>query len=250
MNDFNPAYARSGRAGTLDMSVDAGLRSFMLGVYNKLGLGLVLTAALAYATSSVPAIRDVMFAVEGGRLVGMTPIGTIVQFLPLVLLFGSMFVMRNPSAGGASFLYWAVVASIGASMGVLGLIYTGGSIAQTFAITAAAFFGLSFWGYTTKRDLTGFGSFLIMGLIGLIVASLVGLFFQSAMLQFVISVVGVLIFAGLIAFDTQRLKVMYAQTAGDTRAMSVATSMGALSLYINVINLFQFLLSLTGQSRN
>jgi FtsH-binding integral membrane protein len=247
MNDFNPAYSRTARAGSLDMSVDAGLRSFMLGVYNKLGLGLVLTAALAYATSSVPAVRDLMFAVEAGRVVGVTPLGMIVQFLPLVLLFGSMFVMRNPSATGANFLYWAVVASIGASLGLVGLIYTGESIFQVFAITAAAFFGLSLFGYTTKRDLTAFGSFLIMGLIGLIVASLVGLFIQSAMLQFVISVGGVLIFSGLIAFDTQRLKMMYAQTAGDNQAMSVATSMGALSLYINVINLFQFLMSLLGQ---
>jgi len=247
MNDFNPAYSRGARAGSLDMSVDAGLRSFMLGVYNKLGLGLVLSAALAYATSSVAPVRDLMFVVEAGRLVGVTPLGMIVQFLPLVLLFGSMFVMRNPSAAGANFLYWAVVASIGASLGLVGLIYTGSSIFQVFAVTAAAFFGLSLFGYTTKRDLTGFGSFLIMGLIGLIIASLVGIFVQSAMLQFVISVGGVLIFAGLIAFDTQRLKVMYAQTAGDTQAMSVATSMGALSLYINVINLFQFLLSLLGQ---
>jgi FtsH-binding integral membrane protein len=246
MNDFNPAYARNARAGSLDMSVDAGLRSFMLGVYNKLGLGLVLSAALAYATSSVPPVRDLMFEVVGGRPVGITALGTIVQFLPLVLLFGSMFFMRNPSAMGANLLYWAVVASIGASLGLVGLIYTGESIFQVFAITAAAFFGLSLWGYTTKRDLTGFGSFLIMGLIGLIIASLVGLFLQSAMLQFVISVVGVLIFSGLIAWDTQRLKLMYAQTAGDARAMSVATSYGALSLYINVINLFQFLMSLLG----
>lgn len=246
MNDFNPAYASS-RARSLDMSVDAGLRGFMLGVYNKLGLGLVLSAALAFATSSVEPVRDLLFVTVGGRLTGITPLGMIVQFLPLVLLFGSMFLMRNPSARGASLLYWAVVASIGASLGVFGLIYTGGSIAQVFAITAASFFGLSLFGYTTKKDLTGFGSFLIMGLIGLIVASLVGLFIQSAMLQFVISVVGVLIFSGLIAYDTQRLKLMYAQTAGDTQAMSVATSYGALSLYINVVNLFQFLMSLLGQ---
>jgi FtsH-binding integral membrane protein len=251
MNDFNPAYGRSSRAGTLDMSVDAGLRGFMLGVYNKLGLGLVLSAALAFATSSVPAVRDMMFHVTvSGRFAGYTGIGTIVTFLPLVLLFGSMFMMRNPTARGANMLYWGVVASIGASLGVVGLVYTGQSIAQAFAITAASFFGLSLFGYTTKRNLGPIGSFLIMGLIGLIGAMLLNIFLHSAALMFAVNVIGVLIFAGLIAWDTQRLKLMYAQTAGNPEAMSVAQSYGALSLYINVINLFRFILAFVGVSRN
>ena len=167
-----------------------------------------------------------------------------------MLLFGSMFMMRNPSARGASLLYWGVVASIGASLGVLGLVYTGQSITQAFFITAASFFGLSLFGYTTKRNLSGIGSFLIMGLIGLIVASIVNIFLASPALMFAISVIGVLIFAGLIAWDTQRLKAMYAATAGDSQAMSVATSFGALSLYINVVNLFRFILMFVGVSRD
>ncbi|NIR59800.1 MAG: Bax inhibitor-1/YccA family protein [Gammaproteobacteria bacterium] len=250
MNDYNPAYAQS-RARSLDMSVDAGLRAFMLGVYNKLGLGLLLSGALAYVTSSVGPVQELLFQTTAtGRFAGYTPLGLIVNFSPLVLLFGSMFVMRSPSAKGASFLYWAVVASIGASLGVLGLVYTGQSLTQTFFITAAAFFGLSLWGYTTKRDLSGMGSFLMMGLIGLIVAMVVNLFLQSPALMFAISAIGVLVFAGLIAYDTQRLKLMYAQTAGNEQAMSVATSFGALSLYINVINLFQFLLMFLGVARD
>ena len=253
MNDFNPAYGRS-RADALDMSVDAGLRGFMLGVYNKLGLGLVLSAALAFATSSVPAVRDVMFNVtESGRFAGYTGIGTIVTFAPIVLLFGSMFMMRNPTARGASLLYWGVVASIGASLGVVGLVYTGQSIAQAFVITSASFFGLSLFGYTTKRDLGPIGTFLFMGLIGLVLASLALMFFPGAAspaMMFAFNAIGVLIFAGLIAWDTQRLKLMYAQTAGSAEAMSVAQSYGALSLYINVVNLFRFILAFVGVSRN
>jgi hypothetical protein len=250
MSDLNPAFAR-GQTRTLDMSVDAGLRAFMLGVYNKLGLGLLVSAALAYTTSSVAPVQELLFQVTAtGRFAGYTTLGMVVNFSPLVLLFGSMFLMRNPSARGASFLYWGVVASIGASMGVLGLVYTGQSLTQTFLITAVAFFGLSLWGYTTKRNLTGMGSFLIMGLIGLIIAMVVNMFLASPALMFAISAIGVLIFAGLIAWDTQRLKLMYAATAGDARAMSVATSYGALSLYIHVVNLFQFLLMFFGASRD
>lgn len=248
MSDFNTAYAR-GQAGTLDMSVDAGLRRFMLGVYNKLGLGLVVSGALAYLTSSVAPVRDMMFTVTA-QGIGYTPLGMIVNFAPLVFLFGSMFMMRNPSAKGANLLYWGVVASIGASLGVLGLVYTGQSLTQAFFITAAAFGGLSLWGYTTKRNLTGMGSFLIMGVIGLVIAMVVNMFLQSPALMFAISAIGVLVFAGLIAYDTQRLKMMYAATAGNEQAMSVATSFGALSLYINVVNLFRFILMFVGVSRD
>eukprot|EP01038_Epipyxis_sp_PR26KG_P014102 gene14102-18923_t len=227
---------------TMDMSVDAGLRSFMLGVYNKMGLGLVLSGILAYITSSVPAVRDMLFTANGGY----TLAGTIVAFSPMAILLISMFAMRNPSKTGANLLYWTIVTLIGAGLGVLALRYTGQSLASTFFITASAFGALSLWGYTTKRDLTGFGSFLIMGMFGLILASIVNIFLQSPMMMFVISGLGVLIFSGLIAFDTQRLKFEYYYLKGDDTAMSVATSMGALSLYLNFINLFQFLLSFLG----
>lgn len=243
MNDQNRFQAQAIPAGnTMDMSVDAGLRSFMLGVYNKMGLGLVLSGILAYITSSVPAVRDMLFTANGGY----TLAGTIVAFSPMAILLISMFAMRNPSKTGANLLYWTIVTLIGAGLGVLALRYTGQSLASTFFITASAFGALSLWGYTTKRDLTGFGSFLIMGMFGLILASIVNIFLQSPMMMFVISGLGVLIFSGLIAFDTQRLKFEYYYLKDDDTAMSVATSMGALSLYLNFINLFQFLLSFLG----
>ena len=157
--------------------------------------------------------------------------------------------MKNPSSSAASGLYWTVVALIGASLGVVGLMYTGASIASTFLITAAGFGALSLFGYTTKKDLSGFGSFLIVGVVGLIIASLVNLFLRSEAVQFAVSVIGVFVFAGLIAYDTQRLKLLYYQL-GDDGARRVASSYGALSLYINFINLFQFLLSLFGQRRD
>jgi len=155
----------------------------------------------------------------------------------------------NATARTSGIYYWTIVALIGASMGVLTLVYTGGSIASTFLITATAFGGLSLFGYTTKKDLTAFGSFLIVGLFGLIIAMVVNMFIQNSMMNFIISVLGVLIFAGLIAFDTQRLKMTYYQLGGDEAAMGVATNYGALSLYINFINLFQFLLQLFGDRR-
>lgn len=250
MSDFNNGFGRPAPAGAADMSVDSGLRSFMLGVYNKVAIGLLISAALAWVTGSYPPVRDLMYAVTPeGRLTGFTMLGMIVAFAPLVVLMGSGFVMRNPTAGGASVLYWLVVALIGASLGTVVLVYTGASIVSTFLVTAAAFAGLSLFGYTTKKDLTGFGSFLIIGVIGLIVASLVNLFLQNGMLQFIISVLGVFIFAGLTAYDTQRLKMTYYALGGNQNALGVATSYGALSLYINFINLFQFLLSIFGSRR-
>ncbi len=246
MNDFqNARTAQMG--GALDMSVDAGLRAFMLGVYNKMAMGLVLSGILAFLTSSVPAVRDIFFVVDGANnLVGITPAGWALKFAPVVALFIGMFAMRNPSKTGASLYYWAIVSLIGAGLGALALIYTGESLATTFFVTASAFGALSLWGYTTKKNLTGFGTFLIMGLIGLIIAMVVNIFLQSPMMQFVISGLGVLIFSGLIAFDTQRLKFEYSYMREDATALSVATSFGALSLYLNFINLFQFLLAFLG----
>ena len=250
MSDFNRGYARTVPADRADMSVDAGLRAFMLGVYNKVALGLVLSAALAFLTGQFPPVRDLMYTVTpDGRLAGMTVLGMIVAFAPLAVMLFGMFALRNASPRSSGMLYWTIVALIGAGMGVLTLVYTGASIASTFLITAAAFGALSLWGYTTKKDLTGFGSFLIVGLFGLIIASVVNMFLQNGMMQFIISVLGVLLFAGLIAYDAQRLKMTYYQLGGDQAAMGVATNYGALSLYINFINLFQFLLQLFGDRR-
>jgi FtsH-binding integral membrane protein len=248
MSDFNRGAARTIPADRADMSVDAGLRSFMLGVYNKMALGLLLSAALAWVTSSYPPVRDMMFTVANGR-VGYSLLGMVVAFAPLVVLLFSGFAIKNQSPRTASITYWTVVSLIGASLGVLALLYTGASIVSTFLITATAFGGLSLFGYATKRDLSGFGSFLIMGVIGLVIAGLVNMFLQSSMMQFIISILGVLIFAGLTAYDTQRLKMTYYQLGGDTSAMGVATSYGALSLYLDFINMFQFLLMLFGNRR-
>jgi FtsH-binding integral membrane protein len=250
MNDFNRDYARSIPADRADMSVDAGLRTFMLGVYNKVALGLLLSAGLAFLTSAyVPVASQLYVLTPDGRLAGFTMLGTIVRFAPLAMMLVSMFAMKNPTARSSGILYWALVASIGAGAGVWLLAYTGASVASTFLITAIAFGGLSLVGYTTKKDLTGLGSFLIMGLIGLVLASLVQMFLHLPGLSFIISVLGVLIFAGLIAYDTQRLKMTYYQLGGEQQSMAVATNYGALNLYLNFINLFQFLLSILGSRR-
>jgi FtsH-binding integral membrane protein len=246
MSDFNRGYARPAPAAA-DMSVDAGLRSFMLGVYNKVALGLVLSGVLAYVTSSVPPVRDLLFQITpDGRLAGFTILGWIVGFAPLAILLFSGFSRRQQNPRSASMLYWTIVALIGASLGTVLLRYTGESVAQTFFITAASFGALSLFGYTTKRDLTGMGSFLMIGVIGLVIASVVNIFMASSMMAFIISALGVLIFAGLTAYDTQRLKMTYYELGGDQTALGVATSYGALSLYLDFINLFQFLLHFMG----
>jgi FtsH-binding integral membrane protein len=250
MSDFNRGYARTIPADRADMSVDAGLRSFMLGVYNKVALGLVVSAALAFLTGQFEPVRDILYRTTAdGRLIGYTIPGMIVAFGPLAVMMFGMFGMRNATPRTSGIFYWTIVAMIGASLGAITLLYTGTSIASTFLITAVAFGGLSLFGYSTKKDLTGFGSFLLIGLIGLVVASVVNIFLQNSMMQFLISLLGVFIFAGLIAFDTQRLKMQYYELGGDQAAMGVATNYGALSLYLNFINLFQFLLQLFGDRR-
>jgi hypothetical protein len=247
MSDFNRGFSiPSDRA---DMSVDAGLRSFMLGVYNKVALGLLLSAALAFVTSSFPPVRDLMFKVSpDGRAMGLSILGMVVAFAPLgVILFTSF--ARNVTAQSAGITYWTIVSLIGASLGLVVLTYTGASIATTFLITATAFGALSLVGYTTKKDLTGFGSFLIMGVWGIVIASLANLFLRMPGISFVVNILGVLIFAGLTAYDTQRLKLTYYQLGGNREAMGVATNYGALSLYLDFINLFQFLLQFLGSRR-
>jgi len=249
MSDFNRGYARTVPAARADMSVDAGLRSFMLGVYNKMALGLVLSAALAWVTADFAPVTQLLYVTTpDGRLAGFTALGTIIRFVPIAVLLGAMF-MRNPSPRASGVIYWSVVSAIGAGLGVWLLAYTGSSVALTFLITAAAFGALSLAGYTTKKDLTAFGSFLIMGLFGLVLASLVGMFWHPPGFSMIISALGVLIFAGLIAYDTQRLKMTYYQLGGDANSMAVATNFGALNLYLNFINLFQFLLQFTGNRR-
>lgn len=237
MSDFN---ARSIPVDRADMSVDAGLRAFMTGVFNKMALGLALSAGLAYVAASVPEIRHLVFE---------TPLYFVFAFGPIAILLISAFVMRNPSPTAANLIYWSVVSLLGISLGSILLTYGAipngmMTVVKAFLITSVTFGALALWGSTTKRDLSGFGVFLFMGLIGLIVASLVNMFFPSPALNFAISVIGVLVFAGLTAFDTQRLKYQYYELGGDQRGMAVATSQGALSLYLDFINLFLFILRL------
>jgi hypothetical protein len=248
MSDFNRGISRPTPA-VADMAVDAGLRRFMVGVYNKVALGLVLSAALAWVTGTYQPVQQYLFSVdETTGKVGYTVLGMVVAFAPLAILLFQAF-MRKTSPRAAAITYWVIVSLIGASFGMLFIFYSDVSIFETFLVTAAAFGGLSLVGYTTKRDLTAMGSFLIMGLFGLIFAMLATLFFHSPALVFAINLIGVLIFAGLIAYDTQRLKMTYYQLGGNEAAMSVATSYGALSLYLDFINLFRFLLYFMGGSR-
>ena len=222
-------------AGTRSAAYDAGLRSYMLSVYNYMASGVLLTGivALAFAYSGLAA--QVM----------ATPLRWVIALSPLAFVMVMSFGMNRLSTAALQGLFWAFAGVMGLSMSAIFLVYTGPSIAITFFATAAAFLSLSLYGYTTKRDLSGFGTFLIMGLVGLIVASLANLFFQSPAINLAISAVGVLLFAGLTAYDTQRIKSMYDYVAG-TDMMGKAVIMGALSLYLDFVNMFQFLLSFLG----
>ncbi|MET0251073.1 MAG: Bax inhibitor-1/YccA family protein [Novosphingobium sp.] len=221
-----------GRTG----AVDQGLRRYMLSIYNYMTSGVLLSGivALLMASSGMAA-----------RMVG-SPVMWLVVLSPLAIVFGMSFGANRMRTSTLQALFWAFAVLMGMSLSTIFLVYTGGSIAATFFATAAAFAGLSLVGYTTKKDLSGMGSFLIMGLIGLIVASLINMFLKSPGLQWAISFLGVLIFAGLTAYDTQRLKGMYYQIAG-TDFVGKAVVLGALTLYLDFINMFQFLLSFMGQ---
>lgn len=239
MSDYH-AQARSIPTGRADMAVDAGLRAFMLGVYNKMGLGLLLSGILAWVVGTTPVLFNTLLT---------PPIAYAVMFGPLAILLITAFTMRNPSPAGANLVYWSVVTLIGIGLG--GIVFAYGripdgmtTVAKAFLITSATFGALSLWGYTTKRDLTAIGTFLFMALIGLIIASIVNFFIQSSMMSYIISVAGVVIFAGLTAWDTQRLKFMYYELQGNARGMAVATTQGALALYLDFINLFLFILRL------
>jgi uncharacterized protein len=223
-------------------ATDEGLRSFMLGVYNYMGLGLAITGLVAFAVASTPALYVPIFT---------TPLKWVVMLAPLGFVFFLSARIQAMSTSAAQITFWLFAAVMGISLASIFLVFTGESIARVFFITAATFGGVSLYGYTTKRDLSGMGSFLFMGLIGIIIASLVNIFLASSALQFAVSVIGVLVFTGLTAWDTQRLKNEYLggyQHAGGDIAAKGAI-MGALSLYLNFINLFMMLLQLFGSQR-
>ncbi|MEO0983564.1 MAG: Bax inhibitor-1/YccA family protein [Pseudomonadota bacterium] len=251
MNDFNRSYAAAaGRGRAMDMSTDDGLRSFMLGVYNKLALGLLLSGILAFVAGTVPAVTELVFN---------TPLRYVVQFGPIVLILVSMFAMRNPSPAGSAALYWGVVTLIGLGLGVWVYAANTGAVLETrggremaldfltigkaFFITASAFGALSLFGYTTKKNLSGVGSFMIMALWGVVGLSLISLFFPpSGMMETIIMAAVLLLSAGLIAWETQELKEGYYQLGGDQRSLAVMTNWGALNFYISFINMFRIIL--------
>ena len=221
--------------GTQSAAYDAGLRSYMLSVYNYMSSGVLLTGivALLFANSG---LAEQMLA---------TPLRWVIMLAPLAFVMVMSFGVNRLSTFALQACFWGFATVMGLSMSAIFFVYTGPSIAQTFFATAAAFAGLSLWGYTTKKDLSGFGTFLIMGLVGLIVASIINIFMQSGTMNLVISFIGVLLFAGLTAYDTQKIKSMYAHVAG-TDMMGKTIIMGALNLYLDFINMFQFLLSFMG----
>ena len=231
-------------AARTGVAVDEGLRSYMLGVYNYMAAGVALTGIVAYLTYSM--------AVQNG---GLTPFGEtlfnsplkwVVMLAPLGFVMFLGFRIQQMSVGTAQAMFWLFAAVMGLSLSSIFLVFTGESIAQIFFITAATFGALSLWGYTTKRDLSGWGSFLFMGVVGIVIAALVNLFLQSSALMFAISAVGVLVFAGLTAYDTQRIKDGYLEMRGNAELVAKGAIMGALSLYLDFINMFVMLLNLFG----
>ena len=230
---MNPSAAQAA-------SMDVGLRSYMLGVYNHMTTALAFTGFAAFATKwavlSVPGVGQTLFG---------SPLAYVIMFAPLAMVFWLSATINRISPASARNRFYAYAALMGISLASILLVYTGASVARAFFITAGAFAGLSIYGYTTKRSLSAMGSFLIIGVFGLILASIVNIFLASAQFEFMISIVGVLIFAGLTAYDTQKIKSMYA--AGDDAVTSGRKSIfGALTLYLDFINMFLFLVRLLG----
>jgi len=246
MANYDPRYATA----TTAASMDSGLRAYMLRVYNYMLVGLGLTGGVAWLVANTPLQQIFYNQVETARGVVATPniLGWIAMFAPLAMVFFLSIRIQKMSFATAQMTFWAYAALMGISLSTILLLYTGTSVAMTFFVTAGTFGAMSLYGYTTGRDLTAMGSFLFMGLIGLILASVVGMFFHSSQLQFVISVLGVLIFTGLTAYDSQNIKNMY--YVGDDGEMAGKKAiMGSLRLYLDFVNLFMFLLRFMGNRR-
>ena len=245
-------------AGVRTSEIDAGLRAHMNKVYGTMSVGLFITFLAAWAISGLAVTSDPSNAVgmirEGEYLTGlgqaiyMSPLRWVVLLAPLALVFGFGAAMNRMSVAGLQTYFYVYATLVGLSISSIFLIYTSFSIIQVFLFTSIAFAGLSLWGYTTKKDISGWGSFLIMGLIGIIIAMIVNIFLQSSAVMFAVNVIGVLIFAGLTAYDTQKIKTTYLQMAhaGDQEWLGKAAISGALSLYLDFINMFLMLLSLFG----
>ena len=262
MAEFDNRYAQMRPGARTDVAVDEGLRAYMLRVYNYMAGGVLLTGIVAYlaftqavtmdpalaakTAGGVALLKRGMYLTPFGMALFVSPLKWLVMLAPLGFVFFLSFRIYQMSVSAAQSTFWLFAAVMGLSLSTIFLVFTGQSITQVFFVTAAAFGGLSLYGYTTSKDLSGWGSFLIMGVIGIVIAGLVNLFLQSSALQFAISVIGVLVFAGLTAYDTQQIKDNYYTVAGNAAAASKAAIMGALNLYLDFINMFTFLLQLFG----
>lgn len=256
MADYNTI--RAGQAGVRTAQIDAGLRAHMNKVYGTMSVGLLITALASWAiaglavttdpTGAAVMISDGKYLTGLGQAIYMSPLKWAIMFAPLLMVFAFGAAVNRLSAAAAQLFFYAFATLMGLSISSIFLVFTGISIVQTFLITSISFAGLSLWGYTTKKDISGWGSFLIMGVIGLLVASIVNIFLGSPAIMFAISMLGVLIFAGLTAYDTQRIKVDYLQHAHamDSEWLAKSAIMGALNLYLDFINLFMFLLQFLG----
>lgn len=244
--DQNP-ISFAARADAAPM--DAGLRAFMLHVYNLMASALVLTGLTAYAGATWQPLKDALYTMQEGHL-GLTGLGWLVLFAPLAFVFLLSAGINRMSLAAAQGTFWAYSAIMGLSLSSIFFVYTGESLVRVFFITAIMFGSMSIWGYSTKRDLTGMGHFMIMGLFGIIIASIINIFLHSSGLQFLVSVIGVVVFTGLTAYDTQKIKQFYYQVAGGADMVAKYAIMGALTLYLDFINLFMMLLRFMGDRRN
>ncbi|MCI5111655.1 MAG: Bax inhibitor-1/YccA family protein [Marivita sp.] len=244
MAEYN-TIRTTGVAGARAAQIDEGLRAHMNKVYGTMSIGMLLTFAVAWAVGTSP---DLLAVFRDPATLQPNILGWIVMFAPLIMVFAFGAAINRLSAAGAQLFFYVFASVMGLSLAWIFVAFTGMSIAQIFLVTSIAFAGLSLYGYTTKKDISGWGAFLIMGVIGLIVASIVNIFLASPAIMFAISILGVLIFAGLTAYDTQNIKNTYLQHAahGDSEWMAKSGIMGALSLYLNFINMFMFLLQLFG----
>lgn len=240
MSDFNrtASFASSATRAT---TYDYALRDYMVKVYNHMSVALGISGLIAFLVASSPALMQAIFG---------TPLAWVAMLAPLGFVFFFSYKLNSISAATAKTYLWIYSALMGISLSTIFIAYTGTSVARVFFITASVFGGMSLYGYTTKKDLTGMGSFLMMGLIGLIVASLVNIFLKSSAMEFAISLIGVFLFIGLTAYDTQRIKQTYYHFAGNTEMVSKMAVMGALNLYMDFINLFLMLLRFFGDRRN
>ncbi len=244
-NDQNPmSYSVRDAVPTYD----TGLRAYMLGVYNYMGSALALTGITAYLASHWAPLMNMVYDLNGTHP-GLTGLGKLLIFAPLLFVMVISFGINKLSLPALQGTFWSYAAVMGLSLSSIFFLYTGESIVRVFFITAILFGSMSLWGYTTKKDLTSMGHFLFMGLIGIILAMVVNIFLQSSAVQFATSVLGVLIFTGLTAYDTQKISAMYYRTSGNAEAVGKTTIMGALALYLDFINMFMFLLRFFGDRR-